>query len=288
MAGLRDIKRRIRSVKNIEQITKAMKMVAAAKLRRTQAAVVASRPYAHKLDEVLGRIVASAKDKTHPLMQDRPVKSVGIILISSDRGLSGGYNSNIIKKAIVEGVRLAPAEVSFIAVGRKGRDFLKRRGKEIQGEFTGIKDIPTFSEAQHVARLAVNMFNDGAYDEVYLVYQEFISPVQQKPTIKRMLPISYEAEGQAEQQQQTEYLYEPAPEQVLEILLPKYINNLIYQALMEAKASEFGAQMAAMSSATDNAGEMIDKLTLSFNRARQAAITTEISEIVSGANALKG
>jgi len=286
MAGVRDIKRRIRSVKNIQQITKAMKMVAAAKLRRTQAAVVASRPYANKLDEVLGRIVASAEDKTHPLMMERPVKSVGIILISADRGLSGGYNSNVIKKAIVEGIRLESADVSFIAVGRKGRDFLKRRGKPIQGEYTGIKDIPTFIEAQHIAGLAVNMFNDGAYDEVYLVYQEFISPIQQRPTIKKMLPISYEVADQAEQQQ-TEYLYEPAPEQVLQILLPKYINNLMYQALMEAKASEFGAQMAAMSSATDNAGEMIDKLTLSFNRARQAAITKEISEIVGGANALQ-
>lgn len=286
MAGVRDIKRRIRSVKNIQQITKAMKMVAAAKLRRTQAAVVASRPYANKLDEVLGRIVASAQDKTHPLMMERPVKSVGIILISSDRGLSGGYNSNVIKKAIVEGIRLESAEVSFIAVGRKGRDFLKRRGKPIQGEYTGIKDIPTFIEAQHIAGLAVNMFNDGAYDEVYLVYQEFISPIQQRPVMKKMLPISYEAADQAEQQQ-TEYLYEPAPEQVLQILLPKYINNLMYQALMEAKASEFGAQMAAMSSATDNAGDMIDKLTLSFNRARQAAITKEISEIVGGANALQ-
>jgi len=247
---------------------------------------VASRPYAGKLDEVLGRIVASAKDKTHPLMQERPVKAVGIILVSSDRGLSGGYNSNVIKKAVLESVRLAPAEANFITVGRKGRDFLKRRGKSVQGEFTGIKDIPTFIEAQHIAKLAVKMFTEGAYDEVYLVYQEFISPVQQKPVIKKMLPISYEAAGQ-DGEQQSEYLYEPAPEQVLEILLPKYVNNLMFQALMEAKASEFGAQMAAMTSATDNAGEMNDKLTLSFNRARQASITKEISEIVGGANALK-
>lgn len=285
MPGVRDIKRRIRSVKNIEQITKAMKMVAAAKLRRTQAAVIASLPYAGKLDEVLGRIVASAKDKTHPLMQERPVKSVGIVLITSDRGLSGGYNSNVIKKAILESVRMAPAETSFIAVGRKGRDYLKRRGKTINYEYTGVKDIPTFIEAQHIARQAVSMFMDGSFDEVYLVYQEFISPVQQRPVIKKMLPLSYETEQQ--EAQQAEYLYEPAPEQVLEILLPKYINNLVFQALMEAKASEFGAQMAAMTSATDNAAEMIDKLTLSFNRARQAAITKEISEIVGGANALQ-
>lgn len=285
MAGVRDIKRRIRSVKSIQQITRAMKMVAAAKLRRTQAAVSSSRPYARKLDEVLARIAASGKEISHPLMLDRPVKSVGIILISGDRGLSGGYNSNVIKKAVTESVRFAPAAVSFIAVGRKGRDFLRKRGKDIKAEFTGIKDIPTFAEAQNIARAAVNLFTAGELDQVYLVYQEFISTVQQKPLIKKMLPLTYEAEENYSRY--TEYQYEPEPEKVLEILLPKYLNNLVFQALMEAKASEFGAQMTAMTSATDNAGEMIEQLTLSYNRARQAAITKEISEIVGGANALK-
>jgi F-type H+-transporting ATPase subunit gamma len=284
MPGVRDIKRRIRSVKNTQQITKAMEMVAAAKLRKTQEAAVSARPYARKLEEVLGRITASAGETGHSLMTRRPVKSVGIILITADRGLAGGYNANLVRKAMLEAARFNGCEVGFITVGRKGRDFLRRRGKNIQGEFLGIKDTPTFIEAQRIAQMAVSYYEDGIYDEVYVIYQEFISPVQQKPVMKQLLPIPYSGEGKEEN---TEYLYEPGPELVLEILLPKYINNVIYQALTEAKASEHGSRMTAMGSATDNAGEMIDKLTLSFNRARQAAITREIAEIVGGANALK-
>lgn len=285
MAGVRDIKRRIRSVKSTQQITKAMKMVAAAKLRKTQAAAVASRPYTNKLEEILGRIVASAGEVKHPLMVERPVKSVGIILITADRGLAGGYNANLLKKALVEAARFSDTEVSFIAVGRKGRDFLRRRNKKIQGEITGIKDVPTFNEAQNIAKLAVDGFMEGRYDEVYLVYQEFITAVQQHPIIKQLLPIPYEKE---EEQEEQEYLYEPGPTEVLEILLPKYINNTVFHILTESKASEHGSRMTAMGSATDNATEMIDKLTLFYNRSRQAAITREISEIVGGANALQG
>ncbi|MFZ5753396.1 MAG: ATP synthase F1 subunit gamma, partial [Bacillota bacterium] len=203
---------------------------------------------------------------------------------TADRGLAGGYNANLVRKAMLEAARFKQYEVGFITVGRKGRDFLRRRGKNIQGEFLGIKDTPTFIEAQRIAQMAVNYFLDGIYDEVHVIYQEFISPVQQRPVMKQLLPIPYSGEGKEEN---TEYLYEPGPEQVLEILLPKYINNVVYQALTEAKASEHGSRMTAMGSATDNAGEMIDKLTLSFNRARQAAITREIAEIVGGANALK-
>ncbi len=284
MPGVRDIKRRIRSVKNTQQITKAMEMVAAAKLRKTQEAAVSARPYARKLEEVLGRIVASAGNSGHSLMTKRPVKTVGIILITADRGLAGGYNANLVRKAMLEAARFKEYDVGFIAVGRKGRDFLRRRGKNMQGEFLGIKDTPTFIEAQRIAQMAVNYYLDGIYDEVHVIYQEFISPVQQKPVTKQLLPIPYAGEGKDEN---TEYLYEPEPERVLEILLPKYINNVVYQALMEAKASEHGSRMTAMGSATDNAGEMIDKLILSFNRARQAAITREIAEIVGGANALK-
>ena len=284
MPGVRDIKRRIRSVKNTQQITKAMEMVAAAKLRKTQEAAVSARPYARKLAEVLGRITASSGEMEHPLMSGRPVKSVGIILITADRGLAGGYNANLVRKAMLEAARFNDREVGFIAVGRKGRDFLRRRGKNIQGEFLGIKDTPTFLEAQRIAQMAVNFYLDGIYDEVHVIYQEFISPVQQRPVIKQLLPLPYEKEDQGEN---SEYLYEPGPEKVLEILLPKYINNVVYQALTEAKASEHGSRMTAMGSATDNAGEMIEKLTLSFNRARQAAITREIAEIVGGANALK-
>lgn len=285
MAGVRDIKRRIRSVKSTQQITKAMKMVSAAKLRRTQAATVSSRPYTNKLGEILERIVASAGETKHPLMLERPLKSVGIILISADRGLAGGYNANVLKKGILEAARFGETEVAFIAVGRKGRDFLRRRNKKIDGQIMGIKDVPTFNEAQQIAQLAVDSFLTNQYDAVYMIYQEFVSPVQQHPVMKQLLPLPYE---EAEKEEAMEYLYEPGPQEVLEILLPKYINNTVYHILMETKASEHGARMAAMGSATDNASEMIDKLTLSYNRSRQAAITREISEIVGGANALQG
>lgn len=283
MAGVRDIKRRIRSVSNTQQITKAMKMVAAAKLRKTQEAVVASRPYARKLEEVLGRIVASSEENAHPLMVKRPVKSVCVILMTADRGLAGGFNANLIRKAISESARFEGVEIKYMAMGRRGRDFLKRRKKDIYAEYIGINDTPTIAEAQDIAKAAVDGFMNEDFDEVYVIYQEFITPVQQRPVIKKILPIPYE---EKEEEDNVGYLYEPNPKKVLATLLPKFILNEVFQAIMESKASEHGARMTAMSSATDNAVEMIDKLTLSFNRARQAAITSEISEIVGGANAL--
>lgn len=283
MPGVKDIKRRIRSVKSTQQITKAMKMVAAAKLRKTQEAVVASRPYARKLEEVLGRIVSLSKEDAHPLMVKRPVKTVCILLMTADRGLAGGFNANLIRKTVFESARIEGAEIKYIALGRKGRDFLKRRNKDIYAEFIGIKDTPTLAEAQDVARTVVDGFLDEQFDEVYVIYQEFITPVQQRPAIKQLLPIPHEGE---KEEDSFGYLYEPDPEIVLASILPKYILNEVFQSMMESKASEHGSRMTAMGSATDNAEEMIDKLTLSFNRARQAAITREISEIVGGANAL--
>lgn len=284
MAGVRDIKRRIRSVKSTQQIIKAMKMVAAAKLRKTQEAVTAARPYSRKLEEVLGRIAASVETSEHPLMAARPVNRVGFILITADRGLAGGYNSNLIRKAMVELAKEKMHDPGLITVGRKGRDFMRRRQKRIIGEFIGIKDTPSFNEAQHIVKMVEDLYREGIFDEVQIIYQGFISPVSQRPVMKQLLPIPCSKEAK-EDEFSTEYIYEPKPEQVLEILLPKYISNVVYQALMEAKASEHGARMSAMGAATDNAGEMIDKLTLSFNRARQNAITREIAEIVGGANA---
>ncbi|MDD4048246.1 MAG: ATP synthase F1 subunit gamma [Clostridia bacterium] len=284
MSGGRDIKRRIKSVKSTQQITKAMKMVSAAKLRRTQGAVLATRPYTEKLEEILERIIASSGGVKNSLMVERPIKSVGIILISADRGLAGGYNANVIKKCLVAASEFEEQKVEFIAVGRKGRDALRHVNKDISDEFLGIKDIPTFVEAQNISNLVVEGFTKGTYDEVYLIYQEFISPIQQQPVMKKLLPISFEMKEHDE----TEYIYEPSSQEVLGILLPKYINNTVFHTLMETKASEHGARMAAMSAATDNAKDMIDKLTLSYNRSRQAAITSEISDIVGGANALQG
>lgn len=284
MPGVRDIKRRIRSVSNTQKITKAMEMVYAAKLRRTQGAVISSRPYARKMEEVLGRIVASTKQKVHPFMVARPVKAVGFVMLTGDRGLAGGYNANLIRKTMQEAARFTDVEKGFFAIGRKGRDYLRRRQRNISAEITGLNDIPTANEAKRIVNLVVESYLNETFDEIYLVYQEFVSTLTQRPVIKQLLPIPYE---ETEETALTDYLYEPAPAQVLEMLLPKYVLNKVFQALMEAKASEHAARMTAMGAATKNAGEMIDKLVLSFNRARQAAITREITEIVSGADALK-
>jgi len=285
MSNVRDIKRRIRSVQNIQQITKAMKMVAASKLRRTQAAAVNSRPYTEKLEQILGRIVASAGEIKHPMLEERPVKNAAIILITGDKGLAGGYNANIQKKALGEARRIEEQgiNVEYIVVGNRGRDFLRRRDQNINTTLSGINDVPTFAEAQRIAKLAVDNFLQEQYDQVFLVYQEFITAVQQRPVVKQLLPIPYE-----KSEEEKEYLYEPAPQEVLAILLPQYINNTVFHYLTEAKASEHGARMAAMTAATDNAEDMLGGLTLSYNRSRQAAITREISEIVGGANALQG
>ena len=285
MPSVRDIKRRIKSIQSIQQITKAMKMVSASKLRRTQAAAVNSRPYTEKLEEILGRIVASAGESNHPMLVERPVKNAAIILITGDKGLAGGYNTNVQKRALMEAHRLEEQgiNVEFIVVGNRGRDYLRRRNKNISTALSGINDVPTFAEAQRIAKLAVDDFLQEQYDQVFLVYQEFITTVQQRPVVKQLLPIPY-----SKDEEEKEYLYEPAPQEVLAILLPQYINNTVFHYLTEAKASEHGARMAAMTAATDNAEEMLDSLTLSYNRSRQAAITREISEIVGGANALQG
>ncbi len=283
MPGVRDIKRRIHSVKNMQQITRAMEMVSAAKLNRVQGAVTASRPYAEKMEEVLGRIVASAREGTHPFLIKRQVKTVGFILITADRGLAGGYNANLIRKAEAEAARHEKEQKGFIAVGRKGRDYLVRNDRKLHGEFIGINDTPTTAEAKQISGLVVKLFLEGVFDEIYLVYQEFVSLAQQKPVIKQLVPLSPD---QKEQEGQSDYLYEPTPEKVLEMLIPQYLDNQVFQALMEAKAGEHGSRMTAMHAATDNAGEMIEKLILSFNKARQADITREITEIVGGANSL--
>jgi len=285
MPNVRDIKRRIKSVTSIQQITNAMKMVSASKLRRTQTAAVNSRPYTEKLEEILHRIVSSAGEITHPMLVERPVKNTAIILITGDKGLAGGYNANVQKKALTEATRLSEQgiNVEFIVIGNKGRDFLRRRSQKINQTLSGINDVPTFVEAQNIAKAAVDSYLNEQFDQILLIYQEFVTTVQQRPVVKQILPLAYE-----KSEEETEYLYEPAPEEVLGILLPQYINNTVFHYLTEAKASEHGARMAAMTAATDNAEEMMDALQLSYNRSRQAAITNEISEIVGGANALQG
>lgn len=281
MAGVREIRRRIRSFHNMQQITKAMKMVSAAKLRKAQARVVAARPYASQLQEVLGRLAQAQGGVTHPLLKKRPVNKVVYVLITSDRGLCGGYNANLIRKT--NGlIGSSEQEVKMVAVGRRGRDFFRRGKIEILAEFTGFGDNPTYNQAREIAQEVVRLYENGEADEVYLMYTEFVTAITQRPSQLKLLPIE-----QPEGKPGKDYMIEPSPEEVLKVLLPKYVETQIFRTLLEGKASEQGARMTAMSSATDNAKDMIDRLSLAMNRARQAAITTEISEIVGGAAALE-
>ncbi len=278
---MRDITRRIKSVKNIQQITKAMKMMSAAQLRKAQERVIAARPLAQEPSEVLSRLVGVASDLSHPLLAKREPKNIGYVVITADRGFCGGYNANILRKSAGEIKQLE--NVSLITVGRKSRDFFRRSGKNIVAEFTGLGEDIQFGVAKKIAQKVMDYYIAEEFDEVYLVYTEFVSALTQNPTTIKLLPV----EPPAEEGASVDYIYEPSAESILSVLLPKYVETTVFRALLESKASELGARMTAMGSATDNAKELIAKLTLSYNRARQAAITREISEIVGGAAALE-
>ena len=283
MPGMKEIKRRIKSIKSTQQITKAMKMVAAAKLRQTQAHVFEARPYSEKLKGVLGRAAAKS-DYLHPMLEKREVKKVCYVVVTGDRGLCGGFNANIVRLTEHE-MATTSAEKSVLAVGKKGRDYFKRRGFTIVEEYTNIGDNPTYTQGKELAKRIVALYEEGVFDEVHLVYTKFRTAISQEPMVVKLLPVEPPV-GEGEDAK-ADYIYEPSAAAVLETLLPRYIETLVFRALLESKTSEHGARMTAMGSATDNANEMIAKMTLLFNRARQAAITREISEIVAGANALK-
>ena len=285
----RDLRRRIRSVKNTQQITKAMEMVAVAKLRRAQEQVRQARPYARKIQEVVTSIAQSTGPR-HSMMQSRPVKTTGYVIITSDRGLAGAYNIQVIRHALREFAQKSRDEYVLFVIGRKGRDYFARRNYSIAEEATGVSDTPSYSEVQRIAEMIVKMYMAGIYDELYLVYNEFKSALTQIPTARKILPLDglvNPSTTAATGAPSANYDYEPTTEKVLDELLPRYAETLIYQALLEAKASEFGMRMRAMGQAKDNAGIVVKKLTLSLNRARQAAITTQIAEIVGGSEALK-
>lgn len=280
MAGVRDIRRRIRSVRNMQQITKAMKMVSAAKLRKAQQKLSAARPYANQLQGVLARLAQAPGDTVHPLLVKRPVQKVVYVLITSDRGLCGGYNANLIRKTAGM-IAETPQEVKLVAVGRRGRDFFRRGKIEFLAEFVALGDEPSYNQAKEIAQEVVRLYEQGEADEVYILYTEFVSAITQRPAEVKLLPIE-----KPEGKQSKQYIFEPSPDEILASLLPKYVETQIFRSILEGKASEQGARMTAMSSATDNAKDMIDRLSLAMNRARQAAITKEISEIVGGAAAL--
>jgi len=281
VAGTQDIRRRIRSVRNMQQITKAMKMVSAAKLRKAQLKLNAARPYARQLQGVLERLAQAPVDVLHPLLKKRPVQKVVYVLITSDGGLCGGYNANLIRKTSGL-ISESQQPVKLVTVGRKGRDFFRRGKIEFLAEYTKLGDNPSYNQAKEIAQEVVRLYEQGEADEVYILYTEFVSAMTQRPSQIKILPIE-----QPEGKQGKQYIFEPSAEDILNSLLPKYIETQIFRTILEGKASEQGARMTAMSSATDNAKTMIDKLSLAMNRARQAAITTEISEIVSGAASLE-
>jgi F-type H+-transporting ATPase subunit gamma len=290
MANLKDIRKRIGTVKNTQKITRAMKMVAAAKLRRAQQNILDLRPYAIKTMDVLSGVAARAGDdeEVHPLLARREPKNVMLVVLTSDRGLAGAFNANINKAAYRFWKELEDQgkSVTFAVIGRKGRDYLKRRSADIQKDFTGVFQDLSMDRAGEIGRYIVDAYGRHDLDAVYVIYNEFKSAISQDVVVEPLLPISpMEVD---DDETAVDYIYEPDKQALLDVLLPMYVEIEIYRALLESVASEHGARMTAMDAATNNAKDMIDKLTLQFNRARQAAITKELMEIIGGAEALKG
>ena len=288
----RQIRARIRTAKNIQQITKALKMVAAAKLRRAQESVGAARPYAAKIREVMDSLGGmSESGMSHPLLRQTSgePRNIGIILISGDRGLAGAYNSGVIKKALELVRPYSTDRVRMICLGKRGIQFFKRRGYKVVAEHNVPPNGLPFADTQAISRVARELFENQEIDALYLVYTRFVSAISQKPESVQVLPLNPESaqSSGAPAGPTKEYIFEPGPDEILSVLLPRYVDTLVYQAVLESVASFHGAQMTSMSSATDNAGKMISSLTLQLNRARQATITKEIAEIVGGAEALK-
>ncbi len=284
MASLRDIKNRITSTKKTSQITRAMQMVSASKLNRAEMNAKAFVPYMEKIQDVVASIAAGSNE-THAMMTTRPVQKTAYLVITSDRGLVGGYNSNILRTVMarINERHTSNDEFVILSVGRKGRDFFAKQGMTILESAIALPDHPTFADIKEITRKAVGMFSDGTYDEVYMYYNHFASAIQQDVTEKKVLPLTdIQATGAT-----ASYEFDPSAEAILEVLLPQYAESLIFGAVLDGKASEHAASMTAMKSATDNATDLINGLTLSYNRARQAAITQEITEIVGGAAALE-
>ncbi len=281
MPALIDIRRRIRSVKNTQQITKAMKMVSAAKLRRAQDAIFAARPYARKMMEVLQSVAARAEERAHPLLEQRDGERILLVLVTADKGLCGGFNANIIRAAVRFLEDKRPEAVALDLLGRKGRDYFRRRQYRVRSEQVGMFQALRYQVAQAIARELMKAYVERESDQVYLVYNEFKSVIQQRVVVERLLPI--ERLTIQPHEPALDYLYEPRPAAIFGELLPKHVEVQVWRALLESAAAEHGARMAAMDAATRNAGEMIDRLTLYMNKVRQAAITKEIIEVVSGA-----
>ncbi len=282
MASMRDIKRRIKSVNSTQQITKAMNLVASSKLTRAKNRLMDTRPFFQETRKVIAGVVNGSKGISHPFLEQREVKKKAIILITGDRGLCGGYNANVSKAAMSHAEDVN--NVSAITVGSKGREFFKRRPIKIINSLTGITEKPGYSDALKIGQLALDLFTKGEADEIYLAYTEFITTLYSEPKVIKVLPVDVNefTNNDGDSSGQSLTIYEPDEEAVLEYVIPKYINTVIFGAMVESAVCELGARMTAMDSATENASEMIDSLNLLYNRARQGQITQEITEIVGG------
>jgi len=283
MQTMRDIKRKINSVENTKKITRAMKLVAAAKLRKAQEGAEAAKPFFKKTRQALIDVTGRIEGDLHPLLEEREqVEKVGYIVITGDRGLCGPYNSRVLRE--VEEQTNNEDNIGVIAIGKKGRNYFRRNGVEIVSEYLHLDDNPSVRRAKDIAEEIIDFYQENVFDKVYLIYTQFNTVLDHDVKSIQLLPV--QPDDIEEEGLQSEYIYEPSPGKVLDAIIPKYIRNIMYSALLEAKASEFASRMTAMDSATENAEEIIDDLTLSFNRARQAEITQEISEIAAGAEAL--
>ena len=288
MAVGSEIRTQISSIKNTQKITKAMQMVATSKMRKTQASMQASRPYTEKMLQVIGHLAMAHPEHKHPFMAERDCKRVGLILISTDRGLCGGLNTNLFKVLVQEMRRLQDedgVEIDICALGTKGSQFIRRIGANLVADAGHLGDAPPMSAILGTIKVMLDKYRDGEIDQLYIATNVFVNTVTQEPTVKRLLPLP-QPENARVSNAIWDYLYEPEAEEVLDDLLVRYVESLIYQALVENIASEMAARMVAMRAASDNASDLIDELQLVYNKARQAAITQELSEIVAGAAAV--
>jgi F-type H+-transporting ATPase subunit gamma len=295
MPSLKDIRGRIGSVRNIAQITRAMEMVAASRMKRAQDAILAARPYSDEMREMLSRVAAVIDEEVDPLLARRPVRRVALIMITTDRGLAGSLNANALRASlrwIQQRIQSRngdqPIEIEAITIGRKGRDGLRRAGIPIAAHFSQLGDRPAFTDVTPIARLVTEDFLEEKYDEIHVAYSTFITTLTQRPEITQLLPIATPQQEEGADVENDEYLFEPSAEAILSRLLPHFVAIDLYRAVLENQASEQSARMIAMRNSTDNANELIEDLTLVYNKTRQATITREMIEIASGAEALGG
>ncbi len=288
MAGAKEIRNKIGSVKSTQKITKAMEMVAASKMRRSQEAMQASRPYAMTMRKVIGHVALGNLEYRHPYLEEREVKRVGYIIVSSDRGLCGGLNINVFKKTIIDMQSWSEkgVEIETALIGSKASSFFSNYGATVCAQVSGLGDKPELEELIGTVSVMLKKYDEGHLDRLYLVYNKFVNTMSQEPTIEQLLPLPKSEDETMKRKHSWDYIYEPEPKPLLDILLVRYIESQVYQGVVENLASEQAARMVAMKSATDNAGDLIDELQLVYNKARQTAITQELSEIVSGAAAV--